>query len=63
VTSRAYTIHLFNEMSEAWIRTTAEGKVWLASPNVANRVHNLDISNALEVLRTLGWEVENWEPE
>jgi len=50
-------------MSEAWIRTTAEGKVWLASPNVANRVHNLDISAALAVLRELGWEVENWEPE
>jgi hypothetical protein len=60
VTSRAYTITFTNENTEAWIKTTSNGKVFLGSDNVLQHVMNLDISDAMRVLESRGWEVESW---
>ncbi len=63
MTSRAYTIHLVNENTEAWIKTDAAGKVYAGSPNIVKRVMDLELSNAIQVLEANGWEVESWDPE
>jgi hypothetical protein len=60
-TNRAYTIRFTNENTEAWIKTTADGKVFMGSENVLQHVLNLSISDAIAVLENRGWDVEDWQ--
>jgi len=59
--NRAYTIRFTNENTEAWIKTTADGKVFSGSNNVIQHVLSLTIADAITVLESRGWEVEDWQ--